>query len=150
MPSCMASPLQTEIFEDGHPAWETEPHPRNEKVRWKTCQKQLARDVSGRVQVRLVEESPSWEAWKRCHDVCLSRDGASCFREGVPPSFTPPHVLHPEEMPVLLPSAVSPLTILTELVLLRAYCKSGTGLTSCLPKRTGNATTYLDRMGRGA
>lgn len=55
-----------------------------------TSQKQLARDVSGRVQVRLMEESPSWEAWKRCHDVCLSRDGASCFREVVPPSFTPP------------------------------------------------------------
>lgn len=72
-----------------------------------TSQKQLARDVSGRVQVRLMEESPSWETWKRCHDVCLSRAGASCFREVVPPSFIPPHVLYPEEMPVLLPSALS-------------------------------------------
>ena len=31
---------------------------------------------------------------------------------------------------------------------LRACCRNGTGLTSCLPKRTGSATTYPGQMGR--
>lgn len=133
MPSCMASPPQTGILKMGiqHGNQSLIPGMR---VRWKTSQKQLARDVAGRVRVRPREESPDWETCKRCPDnvpiweCCTLLQASRSIQLHSPARrYIRRRLLHCFALQLHHP---------VRKFVLRASCKNGTGLTSCLSKRT--------------